>query len=307
MPEVMTSCRSACGIVGVMKQLSLGLVGLVLTLSAASSASQGQPATLLAAGDIADCSSSGDEATAKLLEGKFGTIAALGDLVYPGGSLERYRKCYAPSWGQFLNRTRPALGNHDVQEDGGAGYFAYFGSPRAGTPGAGFYRYDLGAWRVIVLNSNCWMKAAGCRPDSPQTRWLEETLKNDPRRCTIAYWHHPRYSSGLHGSSLEVKPLFEVLYRAGVDLALTGHDHLYERFAPMDANGNADSDGGLRQFVVGTGGKSHYPVRAVQPNSQVRLENTDGILDLSLEPDRYAWRFVTTAGKVGDAGRDVCH
>jgi acid phosphatase type 7 len=302
----MTSSRSACGIVGVMKQLSLGLIGLLLTLSAASSAAQGQNATLLAAGDIADCSSSGDEATAKLLAGKSGTIAALGDLVYPGGSLERYRKCYAPSWGRFLNRTRPALGNHDVQDDGGAGYFAYFGA-RAGKPGAGFYRYALGAWRVIVLNSNCWMKAAGCNAGSPQMRWLEATLKADPRSCTVAYWHHPRYSSGPHGSSQTMKPIFEVLYRAGVDVALTGHDHLYERFAPMDASGNLDSDGGLRQFVVGTGGKSHYAARQVQPHSQVRLEKTDGILELTLEAGGYAWRFVTTAGKTGDTGRGVCH
>jgi acid phosphatase type 7 len=283
---------------------AVGLAALGLALSTGKS--QPATATLLAAGDIADCAVRGDEDTAKLLETRQGTIAALGDLVYPSGSLERYRRCYAPNWGRFLERTRPALGNHDVQGDGGAGYFAYFGA-RAGNPGEGFYSYDLGAWHIVVLNSNCWMPKAGCQPNSPQFKWLEADLKANPRRCTLAYWHHPRFSSGPHGSSLEVRALFEVLYEAGADVVLTGHDHLYERFAPMNANGDLDSDGGIRQFVVGTGGKSFYAAKTVRPNSQVRLEKVYGILELQLQARAYTWRFVTTTGKTVDAGQTDCH
>ncbi len=285
---------------------ALGLLALATALYGRAAPGS---VTLLAAGDIADCQISGDEQTAKLIDQLLetrpdATVAALGDLVYPSGSLERYQQCYGPNWGRFLTRTRPAIGNHDVQADGGKGYYAYFGA-RAGKLGQGYYSYELGAWHVVVLNSNCGL--LGCGTDAAQIRWLEADLKAHPAACTLAYWHHPRYSSGPHGSSLAVKPFFAALYAAGADVVLSGHDHLYERFAPMDADAGLDAAQGIRQFVVGTGGESHYHLRREQSGSQVRLENMDGILQLTLKSGGYDWRFVNTAGAEKDAGSASCH
>lgn len=255
-------------------------------------------ATLVAAGDVASCGSRGDEATARLLDRIPGTIALLGDSVYERGSPEEYTRCF--SWARHKRRIRPALGNHEYGTPGAAGYFGYFGVPQ-------WYSYDLGTWHVVVLNSNCG-PAGGCGRGSPQERWLRADLATHPVECTLAYMHHPRFSSGLHGSDTTVRPLWETLHAAGADVVLAGHDHHYERFAPMTPAGRVDPAHGIRQFVVGTGGRSHYPVFGGRRGSQVRTSSAFGVLVLRLREDGYGWRFVPEAGKTfSDRGSASCH
>jgi alkaline phosphatase len=261
-----------------------------------SSADRAAPAALIAAGDIASCDQEGDSATAALIEGLKGTVAALGDLVYPAGSAETYAECYDPAWGPFKDRTRPAMGNHDAQDDGGAAYFDYFGDA-AGTPDEGWYSYQLGAWHVVVLNSNCDL--VGCDQGSQQLDWLTTDLAQSDSRCTLAYWHHPRFSSGPHGDQAQVAPLWDALAEADADLVLDGHDHLYERFAPQD--------GGVREFTVGTGGQDLYPAETAEPSSEVLIDDAHGVLDLTLHPDSYDWSFIEADGTEADSGSDVCH
>lgn len=225
-------------------------------------------------------------------------VAVLGDLQYPLGSLAGFRGSYDPTWGRLKARTRPAVGNHEYGTVDAAGYFAYFGR-RAGPPGRGWYSYELGRWHVVVLNSNCF--AVDCTAGGQQERWLRADLARHPRRCTLAYWHHPRFSSGLHGANDEVAPLWRALQEAGADVVLSGHDHDYERFAPQDVDGQAHPQHGIAQFVVGTGGASKYPILTVQPNSRAHT-TTFGVLHLTLGSGRYAWRFV---GEAGDGFRDA--
>ena len=248
--------------------------------------------TLVAAGDIASCRSSGDEQTAALVARTPGTVAVLGDAVYERGSTAEFRKCYA--WSRFRARTRAALGNHEYGTTGAAGAVAYFGLPRTG-----YYSYELGSWHVVVLNSNC-RPAGGCEHGSAQQRWLAEDLDGHDARCTLAYWHHPRFSSGIHGSDRTMAALWATLAAAGADVVLAGHDHHYERFAPLD---------GIRSFVVGTGGRSHYPYfrRLAQPRSVVANARTFGVLRLTLRPERYDWRFLPVAGSTfHDSGTGRC-
>ncbi|MDQ1373903.1 MAG: hypothetical protein QOJ09_1241, partial [Actinomycetota bacterium] len=234
-----------------------------------------------------------------------GTVATLGDTVYETGTPAEFARCYAPAWGPFKDRTRPAPGNHDYATPHGAGYHAYFGAA-AGTPGRGWYSYELGGWHVAVLNSNCG--AVGCGAGSAQERWLRADLAAHPVRCTLAYWHHPRFSSGLHGSDVDVAPLYQALYDAGADVILAGHDHDYERFTPLDPKGVVDGARGIRTFVVGTGGRSHYPFPGALPGSEVRRGDTFGVLVLTLEASSYRWEFVPASGRDGaDAGTGVCH
>jgi hypothetical protein len=261
--------------------------------------------TLLAAGDIGDCNGSGDEATAALVAAREGTVATLGDTVYESGTASEFARCYAPSWGRFKDRTHPAPGNHDYATRRGAGYHGYFGAA-AGTPGEGWYSYDVGPWHVVVLNSNC--DAVGCAAGSAQQRWLQADLAAHPARCTLAYWHHPRFSSGLHGSTSEVAPLFQSLYDAGADVVLAGHDHDYERFVPLDPAGEPDPQRGIRSFVVGTGGRSHYPFPLQRLGSEVRIGDSFGILVLTLGSSSYRWEFVPVPGRDShDAGTGTCH
>jgi hypothetical protein len=283
------------------------LVCLLAGLTASNDASAGQPATvvLIAVGDIGSCESDADEATARLLVSLPGTIAALGDIAYSDGTPEEFAKCYAPAWGRFKGRTRPAPGNHDYHTDGAAGYFGYFGQ-RAGPESRGWYSYELGAWHVVSLNSNCG--DVGCEAGSEQVRWLRRDLAAHARRCVLAYWHHPLFSSGKHGSAEEMRPIWEALYAAGADVVLNGHEHHYERFAPQTPHGRADPRRGLRQFVVGTGGKSLRNFEDQAENSEVRNSDTFGVLKLTLLPTSYRWRFMPVQGKTfRDSGRAVCH
>jgi hypothetical protein len=249
-------------------------------------------ATLVAAGDIASCQSKGDEATAALVARIPGTVAVLGDAVYESGTAEEFRDCY--SWGRFRSRTRAALGNHEYGAGNADAAIAYFRLPRRG-----YYSYALGAWHVVVLNSNC-RPAGGCEQGSPQQRWLESDLAAHPARCTVAYMHHPRFSSGLHGPDTSLGALWTTLVRHGADLVLAGHDHHYERFAPFE---------GIRAFVVGSGGRSHYPVlrRLSRPKSVALDFLTYGVLKLTLRAEGYDWRFVPVRGSTfTDSGSSRC-
>ena len=247
-------------------------------------------ATLVAAGDIASCGSTGDERTAALVARTPGTVAVLGDAVYDAGTAAEFRDCY--SWRRFRGRTRAALGNHEYGSAGARPAKDYFRLPNRG-----YYSYDLGAWHVVVLNSNCG-PAGGCAAGSPQQRWLAADLARNTARCTLGYWHHPRYSSGLHGSDGTMAALWSTLARAGADVVLAGHDHHYERFAPID---------GIRSFVVGTGGRSRYPVLFRLRRSVVVNWTSFGVLRLTLRPAAYEWRFLAEPGSTfTDRGSAAC-
>jgi calcineurin-like phosphoesterase family protein len=280
----------------------------VLTVPINQRAEAGGPPVLVAAGDIATCNGSGDEVTARLLDGIPGRVATLGDHVYQHATADKLAKCYASSWGRHAHRTRPAVGNHDYLPSGAPGYYGYFGA-RAGPRGLGYYSYELDDWHVVVLNSNCG-RVGGCGRGSPQERWLRADLADHRRACTVAYWHHPRFSSGAnHGSDRAYEAFWDALYDFGADVVMGGHDHLYERFAPQTPTGRADPDFGIRQFVVGTGGAAHYGFRN-QPahNSQARNGNTFGVLKLILGSGGYDWQFVAQDGKpFRDAGSASCH
>ena len=255
------------------------------------------------AGDIASCSSTGDEATANLLDNIAGTVFTLGDNVYDSGTSTEFTNCYNPTWGRHKSRTRPSPGNHDYVTAGAAGYYGYFGSS-AGDPANGYYSYDLGDWHIIALNSNI-ARSAG----SAQELWLRADLAANTKACTLAYWHHPRFSSGLeHGNDTSVQDLWQALYDYNADLILSGHDHDYERFAPQTPTGVADASRGIREFVVGTGGRSHYSLGTLKANSQVFDGTSYGVLKLTLGTGGYDWDFAHVAGaSFSDAGSGSCH
>jgi hypothetical protein len=259
---------------------------------------------LVGAGDISLCSTTGDSQTAALLDEIPGRIFVAGDAAYPDGTVSQFRDCYGPTWGRWRLRTSPTPGDHEYNTRGAAPYFAYFGA-RAGTAGKGFYAYDLGTWRIYVLNSNC--EFVPCASGSEQERWLRADLAAHPRRCVAAVWHHPVFSSGYHGNNAQAAPLWRALEDAGAEIVLSGDDHDYERFAPQTWTGQADPDG-IRQFVVGTGGVTLRPFRTIRANSERRSSTTLGVLSLSLGITRYGWRFVPVSGATfTDSGTTSCH
>ncbi len=273
----------------------------------ASRSARAAGAVMVGAGDIAKCSTEADEATAKLLDNIPGTVFTVGDNAYPSGTASEFKNCYGPSWGRHKSRTRPALGNHEYETAGASGYFGYFGAA-AGDPDRGYYSYDRGEWHVVALNSNCG-EVGGCWADSPQGRWLRNDLANHPAECTLAYFHHPLFSSGSdHGDQQIARPLWNALYAADADVVIGAHDHSYERFAPQGPDGARNKERGIRQFVVGTGGGTQRGFGKIRPNSQARNASTPGVLKLTLEPGSYAWKFVPVAGKTfTDSGTKGCH
>lgn len=279
------------------------LVGLIVaTLEPSSVTAAPASAVLVGAGDIASCAFDGDSKTAALLENIAGTVFTAGDNAYEDGSSANFKNCYAPSWGRFLNRTRPTPGNHDYNTKDAGPYYAYFGA-RAGEAGLGYYAFTLGAWRIIMLNSNLDMGVG-----SPQLGWLAAELQTNPAKCSLSVWHHPRFSSGLHGSDSRSNAVWEALYKAGVDVVVSAHDHDYERFAPQTPLGKKDLARGIRQFVVGTGGAGLRGFLLPRANSEVRNAQTWGVIKLTLSADSYSWRFVPVAGKTfTDAGSSICH
>ncbi|GLZ34622.1 hypothetical protein Lesp02_68090 [Lentzea sp. NBRC 105346] len=255
---------------------------------------------LVGAGDISN-SGSGDSATAALLDNIQGTVFTAGDNVYDSGTTTEFNTYYNPTWGRHKARTKPSPGNHDYNTSGASGYFNYFGSVAGAN---GYYSYDLGNWHIVSLNSNISM-AAG----SAQEQWLRQDLAASTKPCTAAYWHHPLYTSGAnHAPSTSTRPLFQALYDFNADLVITGHNHQYERFAPMNPTGGLDTARGIRSFVAGMGGASHYSFGTIQPNSEARNSDTYGVLKFTLHSNSFDWQFVPEAGKsYSDSGTTNCH
>jgi hypothetical protein len=287
---------------------SLALEILVASTTCTTAADVGPPPpgttnVLVGAGDIADCGSSGDEATAMLLDGIQGTVFTAGDNAYDDGTAANFSQCYEPSWGRHKARTRSAPGNHDYHTPGAADYYAYYAA-NAGEAGKGYYSYDLGDWHIVSLNSNVSMSSG-----SAQEAWLRADLAATTRPCTLAYWHHARFSSSSnHGNQGQTAPLWDALYDAGAEIVVSGHDHTYERFAPQTPTGAADPVRGIREFVVGTGGAGHYGFGVPEPNSESRNNDTFGVLKLTLGPGTYAWEFIPVAGMTfTDSGSGSCH
>jgi acid phosphatase type 7 len=276
------------------------------TPSATPLASPTGDPVLVGAGDIAQCGSDDDEATAALLDGIAGTVFTAGDNAYESGTAEQFRDCYEPSWGRHRARTRPAPGNHDWETAGLAGYFGYFGDAAKGPDGSSWYSYDVGSWHIIVLDSAC-EKVDGCDPGSPQGAWLAADLAANPAACTLAIFHVPRFSSGEHGDAPAMDAFWRPLYAAGVDVIVNGHDHDYERFAPQDPDGRVDGDRGIRQFVVGTGGAPLREFTRVAPNSELRAIIGHGLLALTLRGDSYEWAFIAAGSDFRDRGTTPCH
>ncbi len=290
----------------------------VLTVSTGGTETSGEASTpagaaarVFAAGDIAVCDRGEDEQTARLLAADpAATILTLGDNAYHSGLAEEFAACYEASWGRHKERTRPTAGNHEYARfvDDARPYFEYFGR-RAGELGQGYYSFDLAGWHLIALNSNCSAPSVGgCGAGSSQEQWLRRDLAANERLCTLAYWHHPRFSAGSrHGSHQFVRPLWDALYEAGADVVLSGHEHNYQRYAPQTPAGEPDPERGIRQFVVGTAGAPLYPLG--QPISNLEAQAaTHGVLALTLGAGRYRWQFVPVPGeRFRDSGSGRCH
>lgn len=246
------------------------------------------------------------DATAALLKrADVDRVLALGDNQYEAATLAEYRASYARSWGPLKSITYPVTGNHEYYTRGASGYFQYFGEV-AGKPKQGWYSFDVGAWHLVALNSNC--NDVDCFAGSDQEKWLRADLKANPTKCTLAFWHAPLFSSGPEGANRSVRPLWDALYAAGVDVVLNGHNHNYERFAPQNPAGGRDPTRGIREFVVGTGGDNLQGFPSSHPNSEVRIRDTFGVLLMRLKADGYDWSFTPELpdGQT-DVGSAVCH
>ncbi len=274
------------------------------TASVVIASSTGGELVFVGAGDISDCGNDNDEATAALLDGIAGTVFTTGDNVYSSGTAAQFAECYDPTWGRHKARTKPAPGNHDYNTSGATGYYGYFGD-LAGPAGVGYYSFDQGNWHIVSLNSEVSMSAG-----STQETWLRVDLAATSKPCILAYWHKPRFSSGTkHGSLAAAQPLWQALYDAHADIILGGHEHNYERFAAQTPTGGADPTNGIREFIVGTGGESHYNDEGTPlPNSEVFNGTTFGVLKLTLGAGTYTWEFVPVAGQsFTDSGSGTCH
>jgi hypothetical protein len=281
---------------------------------------------IAAAGDIAcdstNASFNGGAGTASacrqravsdLLVGQpIAAVLTLGDHQYENDAYAAYVRVFEPTWGRLKSLIHPVIGNREYTTPGAAGYFDYFNGPGVLTGPAGertkaYYSYDVGTWHVIALNSNC-SQVGGCSTTSPQTTWLRSDLAARPSPCTLAYFHHPRFTSGTPGNNTAVQPLWQALYNANADVVLNGHAHGYERFAPLTPVGTLDNARGIRQFVVGTGGRSHQTFISSQPNTEVRNNTTFGALTVALHPTSYDWQFNPERGATfTDRGSALCH
>lgn len=285
---------------------------------------EGERVVVAAAGDIAG---RGNEQaiTAKLLRKLIATraikaVLLVGDLAYPSGEYVDFVRYYHPAWGhrEIRELTRPVPGNHEYRS-GAHGYFDYFNgrgsvSGPAGVRGAGYYSFDMGDWHFIALNTSDGCDAVSCAPGSPMRRWLAKDLDHHERKCTLAYYHHPRFQQGAHhADSDDVAPIWNALYDAGVDIVLSGHEHNFQALAPLDKSGHQDGKRGIRSFVVGTGGATPYRGFAKsmhQGNVEAKIAGRYGVLLLTLDPGKYSWEFVATDstpdGEVLVQGSDVC-
>lgn len=256
------------------------------------------PQVFVGAGDIAMCDGN-SAATARLLDGIGGTVFTTGDNAYFQGTRENFRDCYEPTWGRHKGRTRPVPGNHDYESRGAIPYFEYFGA-NAGPYGLGYYSFEIGAWHAVALNSNIDVS-----PLSEQALWLQADLAASRARCTVAYFHHPLFSAGPSGASPSMRTFWRMLYDAGVELVLNGHEHYYERLAPQDPDGRPDAARGIRQFTVGTGGAFLYDPLGRASSSEWQVK-AFGVLKLTLRSDGYDWDFIPVSGQ-HDTGTGTCH
>ncbi len=261
------------------------------------------PVILAAVGDIAICGQEGDDQTAALIADWDANIIIPGDPNNEDGTLWQYQNCYEPAWGVLRDRIHTVAGNHDYYSDPNTNYYAYFGEA-AGPSGLGYYSFDLGDWHIIALNSNCGYLA--CGPSSDQVAWLKEDLASHDNTCSLTFWHHPYFSSGLAGNADWLWPFWDELYAAGVDVIINGHDHHYERFAKLNPAAEPDPEDGIREFIVGTGGASLRGLDQIKPGSEVRIVGEYGVLKLILGADGYQWEFFNVDGEVLDSGIDTC-
>ena len=276
--------------------------------------------TVLAVGDIAVCGTSADETTGKLVDslltadsvsGTQTIIITMGDNAYPSGdqgARNYYSRCFAPSWGgaRIMSVIYPAPGNHDYDSGSGDPYFNFFGA-RAGPSGKGYYSFDLAGWHLISLNSELYFAAGNAAQAKAQEDWLRSDLQRSRAKCALAYFHRPYFSSGSHGMSDRLRPLWEILFAGGVDLVLNGHEHDYERFLPQTPAGVADSVNGMEQIVSGTGGASLRSFRQrLAPNSAAHIQGRYGVLKLMLGDGEYTHAFIATDGSVWDVGERKC-
>ena len=271
-----------------------------------SGSAEPPPVVLLGAGDIGDCTRDGSRLTSDILVREPGSVFTAGDNAYEDGTAQNFADCYDPTWGRVKDRTLlPTAGNHDWNTAGAAGYLGYFG--RSAAPdGPTWYSTDVGAWHVVVLDSDC-AKVDGCDAASPQGRWLAKDLAASDARCTLAIWHQPRFSSGEHGNDPSVAPFWDALHAEGAELIVNGHDHDYERFAPQDPRGTEERPGGIRELVVGTGGAELRGFGRRAPNSEFRQSGTYGVLRLTLHQVNYDWEFLPVSGDIADSGSTPCH
>jgi alkaline phosphatase len=269
---------------------------------------------LVGAGDIADCKVDDDERTAKAVEQILGQsdkawAFTLGDNVYPDGSLEQYARCYEPTWGRFKSRTLPVVGNHEYRTERAAGFRGTFAG-RFSADGPLWWSTDVAGkgsdgtpvrWHVIALDSDC--DEVDCRAGGPQHAFVVSDLKSTAATsadCTLALFHHPRFSSGPHGDATAMTDLWRALADGGADLALSGHDHIYERFPALSAEGMPDAVRGIPSLVVGTGGRSHYPSVLARAHSVVRIADAFGVLAILPKKGGATLRFVGVDGMVRD-------
>jgi hypothetical protein len=301
--------------------LGVGILCLVMLLALSSTRTQTARAStdpvIVAAGDIACApndmtSPCKDQQTAALLAGA-DRVLPLGDNQYEAGALADYQNRYDLSWGQYKSTSSPVPGNHEYQTAGAAGYFDYFNgvgssTGRAGDRGQGYYSYNLETWHLIALNGNCGSNGVpgGCTLLSPQMTWLKSDLAANPSTCALAYWHQPRFSS--MSTNTPMAAAWHLLYDSGADVVLNGHQHDYERFAPMAPSGALDKVAGIHEFIVGTGGKSLNAYAPTYPTSRVEDSTSFGVLKVTLFPNKYEWQFVPAGGGTfTDSGTARCH
>ncbi len=274
------------------------------------------PIVIAAAGDIA-CNDERKEGecyqdkTAKLIVDKNPDIVlALGDLQYDSGLYNDFLTYYDKTWGIFKNKTKPVPGNHDYGTQKAKGYFDYFNgmgsdSGQAGERDKGYYSFTKGNWKLLALNSNCWAMG-GCDDSSAQYAFVKKELDKTKETCTIAYWHHPVFSSGPHGNDANMRAIWRLLYEKNVEIVLNGHDHLYERFEKQNPSGDIEKEKGIQEFIVGTGGRNLYALKAKQQNSVFSDSEHYGVLFLSFHERSYDWQFITIDNTVVDSGTEKC-
>lgn len=267
------------------------------------------PAVLVGGGDISVCGQAGDTHTAALIEALLNrnteaVVFTAGDNAQSMGQPLEYSVCFEETWGRFKDRIRPSPGNHDWFTEQGGPYFAYFGEA-AGPSGLGYYSYDLGDWHIVSLNSNC---GEDCGADSAQAAWLRADLEASDKSCTLLYWHHPLWSSGTVPIDPAAEALWRIASQYGAEVVVNGHDHMYERMAPLGPTGLPEPETGIRLFIAGTGGAWHFEEGQPYLASQARAAGVHGVLLFFLYSNRYDWHFIPVDGSdFVDSGSGTCH